>query len=128
MQVKWLKREIIPLPLYYTICTSRIILDKECKRLKVSPSLFKDPSTSGASTYFAENESKHTVAIVALFNHTYERNQIASLIAHEAVHIWQVAREEIGEKEPSKEFEAYAVQAIFQELLYEYDRQRKKRK
>ncbi len=45
------------------------------------------------------------------------RAQYAALIAHEAVHIWQRIRLELGEDSPSSEFEAYSVQSICQRLF-----------
>lgn len=46
-----------------------------------------------------------------------------ALLAHEAVHVWQAVRDHIAEKEPSSEFEAYAVQSAFEKLLDEYRKQ-----
>ncbi len=47
-------------------------------------------------------------------------SQIAGLLVHEGVHIWQAAREDMGESRPSSEFEAYAIQNIAQELIEMY--------
>lgn len=44
------------------------------------------------------------------------RIQVAGLLAHEAVHVWQFIKKTIGETEPGWEMEAYSVQAIFQNL------------
>jgi hypothetical protein len=38
------------------------------------------------------------------------------------VHVWQQHCEDIGERNPGSEQEAYAVQAIAQELMAEYGR------
>jgi hypothetical protein len=46
--------------------------------------------------------------------------QVAALLVHEAVHVWQLFRESIGEHGPSKEFEAYSIQAISQRLMERY--------
>jgi hypothetical protein len=56
--------------------------------------------------------------IVCLFKETrrVSRIQIAGLLAHEAVHVWQAVRRDMNEKAPAVEQEAYAVQAIFQSL------------
>ena len=39
------------------------------------------------------------------------------MLLHEAVHIWQIVKRRMGEREPSVEFEAYSIQAIAQDLL-----------
>lgn len=47
--------------------------------------------------------------------------QVYGLLLHEAVHIWQIVKRRMGEREPSVEFEAYSIQAIAQELFKMYE-------
>lgn len=124
----WLDRSLFRSPLYYALCTSQRLYDKELKRMKLGsqPGILNDHS--GATTNFMQNVDGKQCAIVCLFNHSYDYEQIASLLAHEAVHIFQRIRENIGESSPSAEFEAYSIQAITQNLLYEYKRQVRRRK
>lgn len=44
------------------------------------------------------------------------------MLTHEAVHIWQEIKLQLGEKEPSYEFEAYSIQNISQNLMEAYKR------
>lgn len=62
-------------------------------------------------------------AIICIFNHTLDYEQIASLLTHEAVHLFQEIKKNIGERDPSAEFEAYCIQRITQNLLYAYKEQ-----
>lgn len=45
---------------------------------------------------------------------------VVGLLAHESVHVWQAIQNYIGEKEPSREFEAYSIQRILQDLLWSH--------
>lgn len=74
-----------------------------------------------AQTRFKERKGK-TMAIVELRTADRPRHATYALLTHEAVHIWQAAKEAMGEDAPSCEFEAYSIQRIAQDLFYEYDR------
>jgi hypothetical protein len=52
-------------------------------------------------------------------------NQIASLLAHEAVHVAQNMFDDMGEEKPGREVEAYCIQRIFLQLLNSYKAQTK---
>lgn len=45
-----------------------------------------------------------------------------SVLVHESVHVWQNYVMAIGEKEPSREFEAYSIECIFSTLYAEYQK------
>lgn len=125
MEAKWLDRSLILNPLYFTLCTSEVLLQKELKKLKYDGVPFPGITQGkGAAVHFLKNKKNETTAIVCLYNHSFEIQQIYALLVHEAVHIWQEIREIMGEKDPSKEFEAYSIQQISQQLLYEYKRQK----
>lgn len=48
---------------------------------------------------------------------------IAGALVHEAVHIWQRTMQVAGEDSPSKEFMAYGIEFISENLMREYSRQ-----
>lgn len=52
-------------------------------------------------------------------------SQVAGIIAHECTHAWQHIRKIIGEKEPSAEFEAYAIQAMVQHVMFAHQKKRR---
>lgn len=58
--------------------------------------------------------------------------QVMVWLVHEAVHVFQFACQHVGEEHPSAEFEAYAIQRIFNNLWNDYavyvNAQNKKRK
>jgi len=78
---------------------------------------------SDATVHYMQNPSGGLVVIMCMrVRDGISGIQIAGLIAHEAVHIWQAYAEFIGEDSPGKEQEAYAVQCVFQSLAGEYAR------
>lgn len=62
-----------------------------------------------------------SLAIVQIKDSERSTIEIHGLLLHEAVHVWQRIRQLMGEQEPSKEFEAYSIQAIAQDLFEMYE-------
>lgn len=77
------------------------------------------PDSAGRCTTFEKKDGIGGLTIIVTLGPAAEHAtelEIAGLICHEATHVWQYVRENMGETDPSKEFEAYAMQAIFQSL------------
>lgn len=123
MKTKWLDRSCFTMPIYFSLATSQKILDKELERLKFKGSIGLNVGAS-ATTNFLTNASGETCAMVCLFEYQqYDIKQCYALLTHEAVHIFQSICDSMGEHNPSKEFEAWTIQKISQDLFYEFDRQ-----
>lgn len=126
MQAKWLSRAIFQSPVFYTIATSKKIMEFELKRLKIDLCFDHVSPNADATTHQLINNEGKEINIVCVYSYrSMSPLVLQALICHEAVHIWQNIRDRIGEKCPSHEFEAYAVQNIFHELLTEFERQTK---
>jgi len=65
--------------------------------------------------------NEDSLAIVQIKDSNRSLIETYGLLLHEAVHIWQRIRRLMGEYEPSKEFEAYSIQAIAQDLFAMYE-------
>lgn len=120
------------LPTYYGFCPSKFAWEREMKRLKI-----KDappyPDTDGRTTRFEKTENTVDMMgdtiIVTIADHIDKRKDVAAicaLIGHEAVHVWQFIREDIGEDNPGREIEAYAIQYITLALCGAYRKTRRK--
>lgn len=129
--MEWLDRALVVSPYHYGLCMSEKDFHKELKKLKVPretwPS-FLGSASANATAHFFEKEDGAKCCIVTMApSKKHSLAQIYALLTHEAVHIWQAIREDLGEKSPSSEFEAYAIQTLSQMLIQSYENQRKKK-
>lgn len=74
-----------------------------------------------ATTHTFDHKEGDICCIVCMRNFQ-GRNpiEVAGLLVHEAVHVWQKYAEYIGERYEGYEQEAYAIQSIAQELMSEF--------
>jgi len=74
-----------------------------------------------ATTHQLINKNGNLVCIVTLGPWAGRKPvEVAGLLIHEAVHVWQMYCERIGEHTPGAEQEAYGIQAIAQELMQSF--------
>lgn len=85
------------------------------------------PTTDASCTRFCEKRG--ITLVVSLSAHLDKKKDpagVMGLLVHEATHVWQYIRKDIGEKKPSVEFEAYAMHNITTELWKAYHKTRAK--
>lgn len=120
---KWLDRCVAKPGPYMTLCLTPGEMNHAAKGLTRWPLTFP---TWGASVHlFTKDNENKQCAVVCLAEDsqkTCSAIEIAGMLVHEAVHIWQYHAEKMGEHKPGDEQEAYAIQAISQELMAEYAR------
>lgn len=106
-------------PLFVGFTTSRKAFAREVKRLG-NPTVKFLASDHSSATMHTFVEDGSTVCIIAMEKPAGRSNeQVAGMIAHEAVHVAQELWARIGEREPGREAEAYLVQMIVQCCLQE---------
>lgn len=112
-------------PVWFGFCPSRKAWKRQMKRMGLKGEPY--PETDGRCTTF-DRKGKTVVLITLRDGAENERpaSEILGVLIHEAVHVWQEVRACIGEHEPSKEFEAYSVQAISQSLIEAFEKTRGK--
>jgi hypothetical protein len=121
---------LIVAPVSWALCVSEKQFRKLLKRIDLARDLwpaFVNPNAH-ATAHFLERGDRGLAIVCIVPDKSRTREQVHALIAHEAVHVWQDVRRRIGEKEPSSEFEAYAVQSIVQDLLCDYREGMKRRR
>lgn len=118
---QWCQRRLIGNPFYMGICLSEAAFHAALRHAKVPradwSAWIRSPQAD-ATSHTLESSAGRRIVLVCLRG--WEKRcgiEIAGLLVHEAVHIWQQVREYVGEDNPSSEFEAYSVQAIAQDLM-----------
>lgn len=104
-------------PVYFGFCPSREAWRREMRKMGCPREPY--PANDGCATTFTKKDGKVCIIVTLGKGASAEgrsRTEIAGLLCHEATHIWQEVRRQMNEREPSIEFEAYAMQAIFQGL------------
>lgn len=123
MKTRWLDRRIARPGPYLALRLSEAEFRDALAHLKAPEVPRWVSSGADATMHTFQHPDGKTACIVCLAGHQ-GRNpvEIAGLLIHEAVHIWQQYCNDIGEHAPGAEQEAYAIQAIAQELMAEYAR------
>lgn len=114
----WLSNKLIVGP-KLALCTSEKEWRAKLAEMKCEtvPQWVRDGADATAH-YF--DSSDGACAVIVCLGDVSGRTgaEIAGLLVHEAVHVWQEYRRNIGETNPSSEFEAYSIQMLAQ-LLFE---------
>ena len=128
MKNRWMDRCLYESPYHLTLCTTEKQFRRELKTLDLSksdwPNFTVNDHSHAACHWFSSRFGQICIVCIRP-NRKRTIHQINALIVHECVHLWQAIKEHIGEREPSKEFEAYAIQSLVQGLMLEYERQTK---
>lgn len=91
--------------------------------VKERPAFLATAHADATTSYF-EHKNGSLVAIVTLAPWAGRKPvEVAGLLVHEAVHVWQRYCERIGERNPGDEQMAYGIQAIAQELMQSFTEQ-----
>ncbi len=119
----YIDRTVVHSPVYIGLC-----LDEECyvgemKRLKVHiDETICWPKKGWAKTVTVERDDDKGVCCIVCMNLEGEHTEVEiyGLLVHETTHVWKQILDEMHERYPGNEIEAYAIQNIFQELAMAY--------
>ncbi len=121
---KWRERRVAAPGPHLTLVRSQEEFDRELQRLAIATGApYLSTTHCNATTHVMDNTKGELCCIVGLGDvRGRSPVEVAGLLVHEAVHVWQTYAQRIGETNPGIEQEAYAIQAIAQELMAEYAR------
>lgn len=120
MKPSWLSRRIAAPGPYLTLCTTEAQYIDAMKHMKAKPEGWLRTEYADATMHTLEHPGGGVACIVCIKPTRRDGIEVAGLLVHEAVHIWQRYAARIGEDYPGAEQEAYAIQAIAQELMESY--------
>lgn len=121
MKSLWLERILVYNPYYIALCLNEKEFKRACKDIKLSKKDIPEFSKGGdfARCHFFERGDE-VLAIVCVNPGKHSIEEVHGILVHEAVHIWQNVKEYLEERNPSREFEAYSLQNICQNLFEAY--------
>ena len=120
---KWLDRRVSRPGPYLTLCLSEDELSSALRGRTKENIAF--PAFGAKCTTLHQDNTDELCSIVSVSKHSQKKCnaiELAGLLVHEAVHVWQQYAADMGEINPAAEQEAYAIQGISQELMAEYAR------
>lgn len=116
---RWLDRRIAAAGPYLTLCLGEEDIPAIEKKLGAA---VQWPSSGANCTVLVSPTGLLTCVVCIADWRGRDPVEVAGLLVHEAVHVWQHYADDIGENNPGTEQEAYAIQAIAQELMAEFAR------
>lgn len=122
-KTNWLDRRINAPGPHLCLCLSKKEYKAALKELGIDElnDWIKTPQANATAHHFASTKG---LTCVVCLDKWVGRNpiEIAGLLVHESVHAWQEWCNYYGESAPGNEQEAYAIQAVAQELMAEFSR------
>uniref|UniRef100_A0A6M3LR09 Uncharacterized protein n=1 Tax=viral metagenome TaxID=1070528 RepID=A0A6M3LR09_9ZZZZ len=117
--VKWIDRSLYDAPFCIGLCLSERAFKAELKKLKVPRETWPEwvSPVHDAHVVTVSQESTRTKLCFVCVDGVSDGEAMLGILVHEATHVWQAICEDMGEDEPSSEFEAYALQKISQGLI-----------
>lgn len=119
--MKWLTQNMIPGPRLVLVLNEEdfhAALDELPAPKEGRPLWISDGA--GACMHALRGEE---IACIVVLQDSENTASAIGLLVHEAVHVFQAWCEDVGEKEPSSEFQAYAIQSITERLIASFNEQ-----
>lgn len=117
----WLDRRIGIDGPFLTLCLSQKEFDAALQHIGFKGGMdYLKSERSDATTHHFTKDGVPVCIVCLGDTQGYTPVEVAGLLVHEAVHVWQEHCESIGEEKPGREQEAYAVQKVAQVLMSAY--------
>ena len=124
MKTRWLDRRIAAPGPFLALVLSSDEFEAAVRHMKAKTEHGWLNAGADATTHVLTSDRGGSPCCIVALSGAEGRSgvEVAGMLVHEAVHVWQAYCEGIGEASPGREQEAYGIQAIAQELMAEYAR------
>lgn len=125
MTFRWLNRRMAQPGPYLTLVTNEADFRKAMRHCKAASadSWLKTDHADATAHQLNHPDGQRCTIVAIRVKPKHTAIEIAALLVHEAVHVVQDYFAHMGEHQPATEQQAYAIQAVAQELMTEYARQ-----
>jgi hypothetical protein len=122
--MKWCDKTLMVSPVEYGLCLDSKEYIKLCAAFANDKKWAFLGNRDEARTHTLKDKDgyKHVIVCMAA-KPKKDIDAVYSVISHEAVHVWQIIRTEIGEHKPGIEQEAYCIEQIATNLFESYRKQ-----
>ncbi len=106
---------------YIGLCLSEKAWNRQLRKMEIDPKTEPYPTASGNCSTFRFTKEGKTISLVTIDASHFTKHSgltCLGLLVHELAHVWQAVLEDMNEKNPSIEFEAYALQALFVNMAW----------
>lgn len=112
----------MPLPLSVGVFFSEKDFRSECKRLGIKENEFTGGGEACVAVVhsYVNDKTGHEINMMCFRLEKMKEKtaaEIVGIVAHECVHVFQNMKNFLGEREPGKEFEAYAIQHLVEGVI-----------
>lgn len=121
----WLDDTLVRSIYPFGLCITEEQFWQEVKKLNAPKELFDEGwlgDTALARLHTITKPDKRMCRIVCIDDTKLTSMGVIEMLIHEGTHIWQGVRDDMGEENPSEEFEAYSVQWIVTSLIAGYSK------
>lgn len=122
-QTVWLNRDAMPLQVHFCLVQSEEAYYCAYRGIgtdDMPDSWLPDRHTGGCCSFFTAKDGQQHIIVSLNDAASHTPIEVAGLLTHEAVHIWQAHCRRVGEDKPGDEQEAWTIQHIAQQLFRSY--------
>jgi hypothetical protein len=122
-KLKWLDVQLAADHPLMTLCLTEDAFAATLKKMRAYPKPWMPTDRADACVHVFDTNNGPAVVVCMDGWKDMDVASVFAMLVHEATHVWQEYADSIGEENPGREQEAYAIQGISQALFIEFIKQ-----